>query len=99
MKEMKAKAAKAEAEGIVNGYLEAGKILPKQVEKHIAMAMKAPEDYKGIMDDASVVIDMDKHSKQGQGKAGHATVTDDDGKEVDMVKANKEIDTLLGKGE
>ena len=94
-KEMKAKAAKAEATAIVAPYLEQGKILPANVEKHVAMAMKAPEDYKVMMEDAAVIIDMDKHVKGKDGKATSSLV-DEDGEEIDLKASSDAIDAAMG---
>ena len=89
----KAAAAKAEAAGIVDGYLKEGKIKPKDVDNHIAMAMATPENYKEVMKDAPVLIDMEKHSKgAASGSDSDVTIKDEEGNEVDMVKANEEID-------
>jgi hypothetical protein len=94
MKEYKAKAAKAEAAAIVNPFLEEGKILPADVEKHIGMAMKAPEDYKSIMESAAVVVDMKKHVKGADGNASDSTdIVDKDGNTLeDSIKiVNKSL--------
>ena len=98
MKEYKAKAAKAEATAIVNPFIKEGKILPADVEKHIGMAMKAPEDYKVIMENAKPIIDMDKHSENGQGQAGTSDLTDSEGNEIDLKETRKQVKGIIGKG-
>jgi len=97
----KAKAATAEAAGIVNGYLEAGKIKPADTEKHIAMAKASPANYKAVMDGAPVIIDMERHSTGGDGQAGSSgnTLVDETGEEIDLIKSNEEIDKIIKKEE
>lgn len=73
----KATAAKAEAISIIKPFQEDGKILPVDIEKHIGMAMKAPEDYKEIMKNAKAVIDMTKHSKTLPGNAADSEDEDE----------------------
>lgn len=93
---LKATAAKAEATSTVKAYLKEGKIEPKSVEKHIAMAMATPTEYKELMDDAPVIIDLERHSTPGQGEASDSVqILDEEGNEVDMAKVNQEIDTII----
>jgi len=92
--EFKAQAAKSEANAIVEPFLKEGKILPADVEKHIGMAMKSPEDYKSIMESAAVVVDMKKHVKGDDGNASDSTdIVDKDGNTLeDSIKiVNKSL--------
>ncbi len=97
MDELRGNAAKAEAQGIVEVYLKEGKIKPAQTEKHVAMAMKAPEDYQEVMKEAPVIIDMERHSQGGEGHASDSTkIVDEEGKEIDLEATSKEMDKLNG---
>jgi hypothetical protein len=96
IKAQKAAAHKAEATGIVQGYLKEGKIQPANTESHIAMAMKAPEDYKAVMEKAPIIIDMEKHSKPAAANNSDAKILDDDGEEIDLEATQKEINKILG---
>ncbi len=99
MDELKGNAAKAEAEGIVSGFLEEGKIKPAETEKHVAMAMKAPEEYQEVMKEAPKIIDMERHSQGGTSAASNSTkLVDEDGEEIDLEKISKEQDKMMGKG-
>ncbi len=55
--DMKAKAAKNEATGLVNGYIKEGKVLPKQVEQHVTLAMAEPEQYKAMMAESPIIVE------------------------------------------
>ena len=77
MEEIKTNALKAEAKAVVKGYLNEGKIAPKQVEQHEALAFSNPDGYKELMNDAPVIIDMTKQSK----------------KDAEAEKADKDDDT------
>lgn len=97
VKGMKAEAAKTVAKGKVNGYIKEGKILPKDVESHLALAMAAPDKYDAIMKEAPKVIDLERHSQGGQGQASNsdATITDENGEEIDMKAANDEVNKII----
>lgn len=97
----KAKAAEAEAAGIVNTFLEAGKIKPADTDKHIAMAKASPDNYKAVMEGAPVIIDMNRHSTPGEGQAGNSenAIVDEEGNEIDLSKSNEEIGKIIKKEE
>lgn len=99
MKEQNATAAKAEAMGIVSKFQKEGKVLPKDLDDHVAMAMATPEQYKKAMENAKPVVDMDRHSS-GNANAGDAgaTITDEDGNEIDLDKTVEEIDAVIKPG-
>lgn len=64
--DMEAKAAEKEATSLVNGYIEAGKILPKDVKDHVELALSEPEGYKKIMAKAPVVVEIDKRHSSAE---------------------------------
>jgi hypothetical protein len=69
LKAMKAEAKANEAAQLVNGFVEEGKVLAKHVENHVAMAMAAPTQYKASMEEAPVLVNMDRLSKAKAGKS------------------------------
>jgi hypothetical protein len=54
--EMKAKAIKAEAKATVEGYVKEGKIEPKNIDKHVKLALGDIDSYNDMMAEAPVVI-------------------------------------------
>lgn len=63
---MEAKAAEKEATSLVNGYIEEGKILPKDVKDHVELALSEPEGYQKIMAKAPVVVEIDKRHSSAE---------------------------------
>ena len=91
----KARAKKAEATGIVDGYLKEGKIKPADTEEHIAMAMATPDQYKKVMDNAEVIIDMKKHSKGNAASSSNNEIEDEDGNIIDLEATAKAVDARI----
>lgn len=89
---IKAQAAKADATNVVNGFLKEGKIKPAESEKHIAMAMKAPEEYQEVMKEAPVIIDMERHSTN----PGAASDSEEDEDEYTDEKFEKDFEAAYG---
>ena len=56
-----------EANNAVEGYMKEGKILPKDIAKHQAIAMKTPEEYKELMATAPIVVKLDRLSASDSG--------------------------------
>ena len=56
-----------EANNAVEGYMKEGKILPKDIAKHQAIAMKTPEEYKELMATAPIVVELDRLSASDSG--------------------------------
>lgn len=59
---MKRKLLENEARELVESYAEEGKILPKDVERHMKLALSNPTEYRELMDDAPVIIEMSRKS-------------------------------------
>ncbi len=66
VREMKEKLELQEAKAIVEAYVEEGKVLPRDIEKHVKIALSNPEEYKELMDDAPVLIDMSRKSVKAE---------------------------------
>ena len=66
VQEMKEKLELQEAKAIVEAYVEEGKVLPRDIEKHVKIALSNPEEYKELMDDAPVLIDMSRKSVKAE---------------------------------
>lgn len=64
VKEMKEKLRLQEARAIVEAYAAEGKVLPRDIEKHVKIALSNPEEYKELMEDAPILIEMSRKSSE-----------------------------------
>lgn len=66
---MKARLLEAEAKELVESYAGQGKILPRDLDKHMTLAMKARDEYVELMESAPVVVDMTRKSSPARKEA------------------------------
>jgi len=91
--DLEAKAAIKEATSLVNGYIDEGKVLPKDVEDHVGLALAEPEKYTKLLAKAPVVVEIDKrHSHVTAGEP-----EDDDPEKYSDEDFEKDYEAAYGK--
>lgn len=84
---MKAEAAQMEAKNIIQGLIKEGKILPKQIDQHMKLALNNKEAYTDMMAEAPVLVDIDKRFSKGEGK----NPEDEDDKNLSKYEKENDI--------
>ena len=90
--DMEAKAAQKEATNLVNDYINEGKILPKDVEEHVALALSEPEGYQKLMAKAPIIVEINKKYSDAEAKGTEDEVSNEENPVKDLIKRydNKE---------
>lgn len=95
--EMKAEAVKTQTKAVVEGYVKEGKIKPKDIEKHMNLALASMADYKDIMADAPVVVEgLGERLSTAEGAEAGSQGSDDEYSDEDF---KKDFEAAYGKEE
>lgn len=82
--DMKAESAEMQAKGVVEGYVKEGKILPKNIDKHMKLALSDNEAYTDMMAEAPVVVE-NLGERLSNGEAGNGGSDNENDPVQDLV--------------